>query len=581
MSVILKFIQIKNFRSIADSGKFYVPTDGITVLVGQNESGKTSIIDALEAFDTRTIDNEDRTDRSLPSLITCTFCLPKKDLEVLLDHGNEYAFISQHMLNDELELEITVSFPPKATAGQADITSPFFTDYLMMLSKANEEEKIDEADQKELKETSDESAKYISGDDFEELFLELYPVVSIFKHDSLLPREMQLDELSKKPQKMQGVKGVTNFLKVLDVSVDKLKEASVTPTEKETLQAKLNRDFSVDFNNFWRQEVVPGNRANIHISLANIPAGQSNAGAEILRFTVETLGKYLYPDQRSHGFQWFLSFYLQLMALRKTTERPHLLLIDEPGAHLHVKAKEDLLAVLEEVKQYTQIIYTTHEPELIDRNKLNRIRIVAQTAEEGTKVYSIEKASTEMGARDALSPIYKAMGADFSIVKSDRAKTIILEEPSAYYYLVAWKKLLGIKEDIFLLPAMGANNVPLYFNLLMGWGFKCKVVVDDDTNGRRAVGVICEEWALSEDEKKAKILKLKEGPTIEDLFLEDDFAKLVYTSGKTEIRKLDKKGKALLAKNFLDKVDKKEIEPRLLSSTTTMHFEDIFKFILN
>ena len=90
MSDILKFVQIKNFRSIKDSGKFYVQSDGITVLVGQNESGKTSIIDALEAFNSKVIDNEDRTNRSDPTLIKCNFCLNKQYLQ---------SHFSKHILN--------------------------------------------------------------------------------------------------------------------------------------------------------------------------------------------------------------------------------------------------------------------------------------------------------------------------------------------------------------------------------------------------------------------------------------------------------------------------------------------------
>ena len=47
----LKKFRIKNFKSINDSGDCYL-TDTITILAGKNESGKTSILEALEDFDT-------------------------------------------------------------------------------------------------------------------------------------------------------------------------------------------------------------------------------------------------------------------------------------------------------------------------------------------------------------------------------------------------------------------------------------------------------------------------------------------------------------------------------------------------
>ena len=47
----LKKFRIKNFKSITDSGDCYL-TDTITILAGKNESRKTSILEALEDFDT-------------------------------------------------------------------------------------------------------------------------------------------------------------------------------------------------------------------------------------------------------------------------------------------------------------------------------------------------------------------------------------------------------------------------------------------------------------------------------------------------------------------------------------------------
>jgi AAA15 family ATPase/GTPase len=48
--IAIKKFRIKNYKSIMDSGDCYL-TDGITVLAGKNESGKTSILEALSDFD--------------------------------------------------------------------------------------------------------------------------------------------------------------------------------------------------------------------------------------------------------------------------------------------------------------------------------------------------------------------------------------------------------------------------------------------------------------------------------------------------------------------------------------------------
>jgi len=67
--------QIKNYRSIVDSRKCFLSPDYITALIGQNESGKTSVLEALKSFYEGSItDDVLRSDLSFPE-ITCTFTL--------------------------------------------------------------------------------------------------------------------------------------------------------------------------------------------------------------------------------------------------------------------------------------------------------------------------------------------------------------------------------------------------------------------------------------------------------------------------------------------------------------------------
>ena len=50
MVELIKF-RVKNYKSIVDSGDCYL-ANKVTVLAGKNESGKTSILEAIEDFDT-------------------------------------------------------------------------------------------------------------------------------------------------------------------------------------------------------------------------------------------------------------------------------------------------------------------------------------------------------------------------------------------------------------------------------------------------------------------------------------------------------------------------------------------------
>jgi ABC-type cobalamin/Fe3+-siderophores transport system ATPase subunit len=73
----LTAFRIRNFRSIVDSGWQNLSPDNITCLIGQNESGKTSVLEGLRDFYTGMI-SEDvlRSDLSLPE-VSCRFTFPE------------------------------------------------------------------------------------------------------------------------------------------------------------------------------------------------------------------------------------------------------------------------------------------------------------------------------------------------------------------------------------------------------------------------------------------------------------------------------------------------------------------------
>ncbi|MBL7111566.1 MAG: AAA family ATPase [Bacteroidales bacterium] len=83
--MFFKRFRIKNFRSIVDTGWHDVASDNITGIIGQNESGKTSILEGLYSFYTGDI-TEDilRSDLSLP-VVSCSFEAKTKNLKSILN----------------------------------------------------------------------------------------------------------------------------------------------------------------------------------------------------------------------------------------------------------------------------------------------------------------------------------------------------------------------------------------------------------------------------------------------------------------------------------------------------------------
>jgi len=77
--------RIQNFRSIIDTGWSSLSADNITGLIGQNESGKTSILESLNSFYEGSI-SEDilRSDLSMPA-VSCLFEITGREFVAALD----------------------------------------------------------------------------------------------------------------------------------------------------------------------------------------------------------------------------------------------------------------------------------------------------------------------------------------------------------------------------------------------------------------------------------------------------------------------------------------------------------------
>ncbi len=76
--------RIQNFRSIVDTGWSELSPDNITGLIGQNESGKTSILEALNSFyEGSILEDILRSDLSMP-VVSCTFNITDREFNKIL-----------------------------------------------------------------------------------------------------------------------------------------------------------------------------------------------------------------------------------------------------------------------------------------------------------------------------------------------------------------------------------------------------------------------------------------------------------------------------------------------------------------
>ena len=100
-------------------------------------------------------------------------------------------------------------------------------------------------------------------------------------------------------------------------------------------------------------------------------------------------------DERSAGLKYFLSYYIQYLSHEPAQgDRCEILLMDEPDTYLSRQGQQDLLKIFDAFaypkrknERPVQVVYVTHSPFLLDRNHVERIRVLQKgNGREGTRV---------------------------------------------------------------------------------------------------------------------------------------------------------------------------------------------------
>ena len=191
-------------------------------------------------------------------------------------------------------------------------------------------------------------------------------------------------------------------------------------------------------------------------------------------------------ESRSKGFQWFFSFYLVFLVESDEGHKDAILLLDEPGLHLHPMAQQELIAFFETLAEVNPLIYTTHSPFLIDGEHIHRIRPVTED-ETGHSLISVDSWPKD---RETIFPLQAAAG--YAMVRGlfQHKKNVLVEGMSDYLYLHALNLHChslgreGLPDDIYITPCGGTKLVGHVASLFLGQEVRPVVLLDGDDAGR-------------------------------------------------------------------------------------------------
>ncbi len=200
-------------------------------------------------------------------------------------------------------------------------------------------------------------------------------------------------------------------------------------------------------------------------------------------------------ESRSKGFQWFFSFYLVFLVESKEGHKNAVLLLDEPGLHLHPTAQQELISFFEELASSNQLIYTTHSPFLIDGQHVYRVRTVRET-ESGRSEISEDVWPAD---RETTFPLQAALGYSMMQTLFAGKRNALVEGLSDYLYIQGMSLALraqkrnGLPDDVFVTPCGGTKLVGHLASLFIGQGVRPLVLLDDDEAGRARSDALVKE----------------------------------------------------------------------------------------
>lgn len=588
--------RITNFRSIVDSKWVKFSPDGITVLVGQNESGKTSVLEALyfALTDKNPTEDDFRIGTERPKIHLRINLTPAdinnylEDLSQAEVQGlREFLNITENTVellcswtttknNKETTIHSSVEILDErlekcvATAKNILSTPPNTSQSSLSRNTPETNAGLIEEREKEEEEEEEEETSIA-----EQLWSAL-PLGVLFNEETgRLPSQVDIDE-SGKPIG-PGSLAARNFLKIAEINLPDLLKGD--RRQRENTLNKANNRVSQDFNAFWSQSIGKSGKLTLKCDIDNYDASQADkAGKPHLVFWICDGSTQLYPKQRSQGVRWFVSFYLQLKASEKAKQR-RVFLLDEPGANLHSKAQGDVLKLINQLgKETSTVVYSTHSPQMLEYPKLYRVHAVQRDSElDDAPTIIIDAHRLGTASSDTLSPVLTAMGADLSqhqVIR--RTNNVLLEEMSGFYYINSFWKLIESQTEAHFIAATGVNKIEALANMFRGWGLSFITAIDDDKQGREVFNSMKRELYGDDPEiAKKYLLKLPDCPSIEDVFSSSDFAQFVLkepdikiTGSNAEYLKNHAKSKPVAAFNFSRAVENGEIKMENLSPHT-------------
>lgn len=517
----IKKFKIDKYKCIDQSG--WIDVSDLTVIVGKNEAGKTTLLKGLHKLNpfksepyniAREWPRGKRSERDEQAIV-CTAVFELTAIEIT-------------------KLKELTGYELHKTAITA--TRNYADDFEIDSSELFKEELSDEQDTA-----------------VDEYLNEVFPTLIYMDDYKVFNGSAQLDQLQQRKQRNQATEEDKTLLTILELSGLNLNDevAKGNSTDREQRQydlddasATLTRTIEKRWNQkkYEVQYRADGQHFYTFVKDEKDPA--------LIRL-----------EERSKGFQWFFSFDLMFMYESKGLFENCIILLDEPGLHLHPDGQRDLLTRLENYAKDNTLIYSTHLPFMLDLTKPEGIRVITESKDGAFVTEELTDSQPE-----SKFVLQAALGMSGSTSYLLSTKNLIVEGVDDFWFLTALSGLFErsgeecLDDEIFITSAGGASEAVYISTFMIGQKLQAYTLLDNDTAGIEAKEKLIKKWLTKYNDTKSSVetlsevleLKGKEF-AIEDIFTDEyylDKVQQVYKAqfAVSNVKKLKLTGNDMMAK---------------------------------
>lgn len=274
------------------------------------------------------------------------------------------------------------------------------------------------------------------------------------------------------------------------------RKLSVKESDKQNLEGllqKIGHNVTSSVMHQWQimfQRKLQGKRIRV-------VCDKNESGDVYLQFKLEDGAELFDINERSSGFKWFFVFIL-LTEYRAKRNHAAIFLYDEPASNLHSSAQFQLIECFKRLPEPFRVIYSTHSHYLVNPEWLDSSFIVAN---EGINYESNSELEWEaQKTKITLTPYRRFVSENPSKLsyfqpvldvlqyrpsKLESTRNCVFVEGKNDFYTISYlvKVCLGFSLEFDVMPCMGSGTIDQLISLYCGWGRNVVVLLDADKAG--------------------------------------------------------------------------------------------------